>query len=1179
MNQSAASPQLPDDTHNKEHHLTIHLFGIPEILYQGKQLEINRLITRGLLYYLAASGGPVGRNRLSYFFWPELSTEKARARLRDYLSKLRTVLPYPSLLNSNNQTVSLDFTRVDVDYLAFQKLQDSTNRKSWARSATIPIPTITYRTLLQLADFQPDPSFLLEMDEIHSSEVSSWLAHVRRQLKSDYRSIIQRLYFYERSAGNLEQAIHWLRTALSIDTTDEEVNMLLMRTMLDNGQREQAQEHFKQFVKGLEFGPSHEIQTLKNDLFNDDFAISPEEEHPWPIHLTYVIPYVGQDEILTRANRIYASGGGLLILGEAGAGKTRLVKEIHQRIKPHPNLLLAACEHHKTDSSFHPWIELLRNHTSHDVWVQLPVEKATLLSMIIPELRSWRQDLGPVPESITGRMRGSLFEAIYFLLEKIEKTLPTMLFLDNIHWADRSSFDFIKHLLDHSLFRKANHLLIMTAQKEELKPEMMGSLKVYPDRVLEQVELSGLSETQISEFVRNLATDEPSKKFIEQIAQATGGNPLFLLELMHEVLNLQNPRFDSLPDLPLPKTIHGLFQRRLQGLSPVAVEVLQCAAVIGVRFETKILEQAVDYPASRFVDAMEELITSNFLSPTKDGSNTTYTFQHEKFRESLLTEIQEPRLKFLHRKVADAWINSVDGNTEKIAGILAQHYTAAEEFSKAFDCWVQSAVYAYKLTSIKEANTFFEHARDLIPRAEAISDEQLKALYSGWSGAMTYQDNPVEVDKISQEWLTIGRQRSSDLLIGTALDSLSDACFASNKFNQGLDYTEQAITYLERTDNLYELLLAKLHRGIFLYMLGRIKESRDVFDAILTKIPATKDEKLILLESDIKLQLGSVDTFMGHPVKGLQSLEQAIENKENIIAPVIVTNVYAVMGLAHYLRGEFKSGYEICGRAIELGERIEYKRMCGYAYAYMALNAHYLGYLGEAWEFANKARNIGEIYGHNEITALAYRTMGVTFQRLWDHDNAIEYFSKGLEVAGDHFVALELMTQLGYSLASNGQVEEGLQHLNRAKKVSSQLEVGSISVFAELLSLLVESRSSTTDDQLLERLEVALVDAKVRSMNRAVALLNAPFVRSNQNRNFVLRQLDESLQDATRLSDPLLQIRILKGIITYKNKQGMVFERESEQLSTIIEALTPQTAGMPFETAWKKYAQSIFQGA
>lgn len=1163
------------DTPHKDHPLKIHLFGSPAVFYHGERLEIRRLIARGLLYHLAVQGRPVLRTNLAFFFWPELSKEKARARLRDYLSKIKNTLPDPSLLITDTQTVSLDFKRVYVDTLAFQKLFESTNRGSGARSASTPLPTATYQTLLQLADFHPGPKFLLEMDEIDSGEVSSWLENIRRQLKSDYRSIILRLFFYERSEGNFNQAIHWLHRALTFDPADEVVNTLLMKVLLDNGQREHAQKHFEQYAREKNHVLSPELESLKISLFKDVQNLSPAEAHPWPLHRTFNIPYIGQDEILAKANRIYAKGGGLLLLGETGAGKTRLVKEIHYRVTPHPNLLLATCKLHETDSPFHPWIELIRTHTPDDLWMQLPTEKASLLSMIIPELKSRRQDLEPEPDTITGHMRGNLFDAIYFLLEKIENNLPSMLFLDNIHWADQSSFDFIQYVLSHSLFRKSNHLIIMTAQKEELKPDMMNSLKAYPNHVLEQVELTGLSEPHVSELLRNLAPREPSKKFIEQITHASGGNPLFLLELMHEVLETPNPKFDSLPDLPLPKTIQGLFQRRLRGLSPDAVEVLGCAAVVGVQFDTKIVERAVGYPVDRFVDALEELVAANLLTPTEEESSSAYTFLHEKFRDNFLTGIPAPRLKFLHRRVAEALTDSANGDTEKIATILAQHYTAAGEYSQAFDFWVQSAVYAYKLTSIEEAFAFFERAKDLIPRVNTISDEQLYTLYSRWTDAMNFRDNPVEVDRISQEWLSIGRQRNSDLLIGSALDSLSDACFTANQFEQGLDYTEQAIPYLERTDNIYELLLAKSHRGAFLYMLGWIKESRDVFDATLAQIPASKDKNLILLESNIKMQIGTVDVFMGRPVKGLYQLEQALEHKENILAPTVVTNIYAVMGLAHYLRGEFKSGYEICAKAIELGEHIGYTRMYGYACAYMALNAHYLGYLGDAWEFANKARDIGENYGHHEISALAYRTLGVTYQRLSDHSHAIEYLSKGLEVAGEHFVALELMTLLGYSLASIGQVEEGLQYLHQAKNTSSQLDLGCISIFAEMFLLLVESQHSSVDDVFLERLEVALVEAKIRSMNRAVALLNFPFVRINQNPAFILRQLDEILQAATRLSDPLLQLLILKRIIVRKKEYDMPYKKETEQLTTIIKSLAPQAAGKPFEKAWENYSRAI----
>lgn len=1174
MSQPPASPSHSTDSANKVHLLEIRLFGTPIVCYRGKWLKISRLISRGLLYYLAVQGRPVGRTSLAVLFWPELPIDQARARLRDYLSKIKKTLPDPSLLITDTQTVSLDFTRIYVDYLAFQELFESTNRKAWAFPTSTPLPKVIYQTLLQLANFDPDPDFLPEMDEINSSEVSSWLGDISRQLKNNFRSIIQHLYFYEHQQGNLNQAIHWLYRALSFDPADEDVNRLLIKTLQDTGQREQAQKHFEQYASEMNYELSPEMEALKISLFNGVQGISPAETHSWPLHPTFNTPYTGQDEILAQANRIYARGGGLLLLGEAGAGKTRLVKEIHQRVAPHPNLLLVTCKHHEIETPFHPWIELFRIHTPREVWMQLPPEKASLLNRAFPELNSWRKNLKLESETITGQIPGDLFDAFYFLLEKIENNLPTMLYLDNIHWADQSSHDFIQHVLSHSLFRRANRLIIMTAQREELKPEVANALKSHSNHVLEQIELPRLDESQVSEIVRHLAPN-PSKEFIQQIRHASGGNPLFLLELMREVLDTPNPKFDSLPDLPLPKTIQEVFQRHLQSLSPDAVEVLGCAAVIGDEFDARIVEKVVAYTADRFVDALEELVAANLLNSTEGGEFSTYTFLHEKFRESLVTEIPTPRLKLLHHRIADTLANSVNGDTEMLAVILAQHYHAAGEYSQAFDYCVQSALYAYKLTSIKEAFTFFERAKALIPKVVAISDKQLYTLYSKWSDLMINQDNPIEAERISQEFLSVGRQRNSDLLIGTALDRLGAACFSANQFEQGLDYSGQAIPYLERAGNIYELLLTKSHQGEYLYMLGRVKESKAVFDAALKQIPASKDKNFIALESSILMETGTVDVFMGHPVKGLHSLEQALEHRENIIAPAFVTNIYTIMGLAHYLRGEFKSGYEICAKAIELGEHLGYKRMCGYAYAYRALNAHYLGYLGEAWDFAEKARKIGDVYGHPEISALAFRTLGVTHQRLFDYGNAIEYFSKGLEVAGDHFVSLELMTHLGYSLTRIGQVKEGLEYINQAKKISSQLELGCISIFAEIFALIAESQLGIDNDLMMERLEVALIEAKIRSMNRAVALLNIPFITSNQNPHFILRQLNENLQDATRLSDPVLQMLLLSRIIILKRKQAMPDKSESEQLITILEALAPQAAGKPFEKAWENYSRTI----
>ncbi len=142
---------------------------------------------------------------------------------------------------------------------------------------------------------------------------------------------------------------------------------------------------------------------------------------------------------------------------------------------------------------------------------------------------------------------------------------------------------------------------------------------------------------------------------------------------------------------------------------------------------------------------------------------------------------------------------------------------------------------------------------------------------------------------------------------------------------------------------------------------------------------------------------------------------------------------------------------------------------------------HNLGLLDEAWEHANQALNIGQTYSHYEISALAYRTFGNTYMQLGDYQSAIEYFQKGIQVAGEHYVALELMTLLGYSLAAIGQVKEGLEYLTRAYETASQLHLGSISVYARSILLFTQHLHNVNNSSLLEEIEQALADAKSRS--------------------------------------------------------------------------------------------------
>jgi tetratricopeptide (TPR) repeat protein len=231
--------------------------------------------------------------------------------------------------------------------------------------------------------------------------------------------------------------------------------------------------------------------------------------------------------------------------------------------------------------------------------------------------------------------------------------------------------------------------------------------------------------------------------------------------------------------------------------------------------------------------------------------------------------------------------------------------------------------------------------------------------------------------------------------------------------------------------------------------------------------------------------------------------------------------------------------------------------------------------LDQALEHANLAVSIGQSYGHHEISALGYHTLGNIHLRLEDYQSAIDYFERGFQVAGEHFVALELLALNGYALASAGQIEAGLEHLRRAYQVSSALDLGSISIFARSLILLVQNWQGNNGGSINEEIEIVLDDAKKRSIHRVIALLEMPVEGVDQREDDFIKKMEEDLQDVSLTTDPFFEMRMLYKLIVSKKRRGLSWQSEMDRMNAILEELAPRTVDMPYESAWQRYFNSV----
>jgi DNA-binding SARP family transcriptional activator len=1158
--------------------LHVHVLGAPHLSWDETPLTIARRIPRAILYYLAVEGGPVSRSSFQVMFWPDEPDKVSRARLRDNLTKLRAALPDSNLLQAMDDVVVLEPDQVRVDLHAFNNLLEGAGQIPWQLSPAKPLPAPVYQALSTAAKLWRGPGFMAGMNWPESSSLDDWVHIQQADFERKFHNVLNRLIDHERVLGNLERVIDWVLMALRLDNLDEDLHQVLLKTYLNLNRRNEAQKHYKELENLYYHELNVELPDSIRQLRDQTFDTQPSKDYlqplEWSTHTNILTPFVGREELIERLNNFCSTSSGVVLFGEAGVGKTRLVQECYQRRETKPRLLMITGHSTGSNLPYYAWIHMLRRTVTQEEWLRLSPTWAASLAVILPELKEIHPELQT--QELPYHPRTVLLEAVHQLLRILADGNPLTLFVDDVHWLDESSLAIMSYLLQGTFFNNERNFLVMAARTEELNPWLDTLLLKTPSKELRQVELPSLETGDVAHLIQYVLGQSPSQEFTDRLTRETGGNPLMVLETLQEMLQRGTVRnMEEIMHIPLAPGVHQLIQKRMHTLSNLALEVLSIGALLGAEFDLSLLLEIIKEDTVDVLEALVELEVARLVHSNQQDSQIKYSFSHDKIRESILFDISPARKRVLHAKIAHALEQYLGDQAISQAARIAYHYQESGNLLKAFDYWVQAAQYAYRLFSVREATDAFSKAERIITREPGLTDEQLHHLYKNWSEMAFENDDPETLIRINETLLSLGQERNSDLLVGVAYDGLSDAYFASNQFEEGLSLVLAAIPYLENAGNLFEILSSQMHQGTLLYMAGKLSEAREILYNTLEQLPNELDPNFKKLNAYLHYQIGTLEALRGYPFRSIEFLQRAIGPTQAILPPSAVFLIYAAMGLANYIKGDFKTGYDFSCKAIELGEKLEYQRILGYAHAYAALSSHNLGMLDKAWGHANRALYIGQTYNHFEISALAYRTFGNTYMRLEDYHSAIEYFNKGIQIAGEHYVTLELMALMGYSLASAGQVEEGHKHLTNAYETAAQLELGSISVYARSLLFSNQSQHNTKYSSLLKKIEQASIDTKNRSINKAHVMLKAPFMQLGQSTEDFIEQANEGLKEASQMPDLLLEARILRDLIIFKKSRGLPWQLEVDRLNTILEELAPRADGMPFEKAWQRYHDSM----
>jgi predicted ATPase/DNA-binding SARP family transcriptional activator len=382
------------------------------------------------------------------------------------------------------------------------------------------------------------------------------------------------------------------------------------------------------------------------------------------------VRFVGREAELARLRERWTdarAGDPRLVLvgGEAGVGKTRLLthfaREVHRE---HANVLYGRCDEGAL-LPYQPFMEALRHFVVHCGPPQLPGQsepELAELARLVPELRSGAGDAAAPPPGEPETQRYRLFEAMTGFFAGVAGTAPLLLVLDDVQWADKPTLLLLRHLLRRAVDVP---LLVLAAYRDaEAAAGPLGELltELRRDPRVEHIALRGISEPDTTAIVAAGSSLQPRPDFISQLHARTGGNPLYIQELLRDLAESGG----ALAELAVPAGVQEVIGRRLARLSGPTLSALEAAAVIGGQFDLATLASATSAPSDDLLDAVEEGVRAGLLAEDPEVVDR-FAFPHALVRQTLYERQMRSRRVRLHQRIAAALATSGNANPAELA--------------------------------------------------------------------------------------------------------------------------------------------------------------------------------------------------------------------------------------------------------------------------------------------------------------------------------------------------------------------------------------------------------------------------------------------------------------------------------------------------------------------------------
>jgi class 3 adenylate cyclase len=625
-------------------------------------------------------------------------------------------------------------------------------------------------------------------------------------------------------------------------------------------------------------------------------------------------PLVGRDEeiaiLMRRWERTRRGNGQLvLIVGEPGLGKSRLIEEFHARLREAPHTWVEwSCSQLLQNTPLHPIAEWGRiRFGSFDVSAEVrlaeleatlaqvklePAENvfllAPLLDIPIPQER--------VPKLEPVVLRRRQLAALSNWVMAGARTQPVVLVLEDVHWADPTTLEFIRSIAERG--GQASLLALITA-----RPEFRASWQMRSHHTT--TSLGPLDPSQVRDMVAELSARHAlSNQVVDGVTERTGGVPLFV----EEVTRLLLERGEQGGIQAIPPTLQQSLMARLDRLG-AAREVGQIGAVIGRDFSYKLLRDVAGMEEAPLQAALETLTDADILLVQGLPPDADYRFKHALIQDAAYESLLRSRRQVLHRRVAEALLDHTSTAAAE-PELLAYHFTQAGQIEAAIEWWGKAAEQSLARSALVEGAEQLMRALGQIatlPATPALRREQIKlqvALVTPFIHLKGYAapETKAAAERaplLIEEAEALGEPPEDPSLLFSVLFGLWAANVLAFNGDVCLDLAAHFLTLAEKQGATVPLMVGHRNMGASLFYAGDIAQR----GASFWKAAAMMNQ-------------GWLSALTGKAESAVQMIPSGIDAWRSTGSTLWIPFYLSHLARAHAVLGQFDNGWRLIGEAM-----------------------------------------------------------------------------------------------------------------------------------------------------------------------------------------------------------------------------------------------------------------------